>query len=171
MLLTDENYRLNGYHKKKTNNSFGDRMIIEYYANYDSSTQTYSDLKVRETRAYTRQAGTGIMETITVDIEWLSGDGITPRATKQIVKYLDLDDGLKGNEKSRKRLLNKAKGAAIQLIGLSAGKAFMRSLATEVSMYKEGDYQMLIDGINASSQTQTFKDTLTTILNVSYIPV
>jgi len=168
-IVTDIDYRIQGYHKKKTNDSFGDRAIIEYYATFTAG--VYSDLKVKETRSYTRQAVTGILETVTVDIEWMSGDGVTPRATKQVVKHLDLDDGLKGNQKARGRLLNKAKGAAIQLIGMEAGKAFMRTLGDEVSLYREGDYQPLIDGINTSAQTQEFKDTLVAILDISYIPV
>lgn len=166
MRITDIDYRIQGFHKKKTNDTNGDRTIIEYYADYDAG--TYSRLKVRENRAYARNATTGILETITVDIEWMSGDGVTPRATKQIVKHLDLDDGMKANERARGRLLNKAKGAAIQLIGLEAGKTFMRDLGLEVGLYREGDIQPLIDAINASSETQLFKDTLTGILDVSW---
>ena len=47
----------------------------------------------------------------------------------------------------------------------------MRAVSTEVSMYKEGDHEMLIDGINASGESQAFKDALVSILDVSYIPL
>ena len=74
-----------------------------------------------------------------------------------------------GNHGSPLILLNKAKGAAMQLIGLEAGKTFMRDLGLEVGLYREGDVLPLVDAVNASPQTQLFKDTLTGILNVSYI--
>lgn len=167
--ITQIDYRLQGYFKKKVNDSKGDRVTIEYYAEYDSQTGDYSRLKVKETRTYTRNTTTGILEEITVLIEWFSGDGVTVRANKTLVKPLDLDDGMKTNERSRGRLVNKAKGAAIQLIGLAAGKTFMRNLGLEISLYREGDIQPLIDAINNDSvQTQAFKDTLVGILNVSY---
>ena len=164
--ITDIDYTIQGYHKKKTTNSFGDRSLVEYYSDYNEG--FYSNLKVRETRVYIRNTVTGITETISVDIEWIGVDGVTPIAARQLVKYLDLDDGLEANEKSRKRLLHKAKGAAIQLIGIEAGKSFMRSYGAEMSLYVEGDKQLLIDGINSSSETQIFKDTLTGILDIQY---
>jgi len=79
-----------------------------------------------------------------------------------------MDSSIVINEKARKRLLNQAKGAAIQLIGLEAGKTFMRNFGSEMNLYVEGDRQPLIDGINNSGETQLFKDTLTGILDITY---
>lgn len=167
--VTQEDFRLKGYHKVMTENANGDAYIIEYFADYNGGTP--QRLKVRETRSYTRNAVTGIVETINVNIEWLSGDGVTVRATKNFDKHLDVYRGMAKNEKARVRLLNKAKGAAIQLIGLEAGKTFMRDFSNEMTLYVAGDRIPLIDGINASAQSQTFKDTLVGILDVSYISV
>lgn len=79
-----------------------------------------------------------------------------------------MDSSIVINEKARKRLLNQAKGAAIQLIGLEAGKTFMRNFGSEMNLYVEVDRQSLIDGINNSGETQLFKDTLTGILDITY---
>ena len=163
---TDEDYRIKGYHKVMTESTLGDAHIIEYFKDYNAGAPL--DLVVRETRSYDRNISTGIIETITIDIEWMSGDGVTPRATKQLVNHIDANRGMAKNEKARKRLLNKAKGAAILLIGMEAGKTFMRNFASEMTLYVEGDRQPLIDGINASGETQLFKDTLTGILDIAY---
>lgn len=166
--VKEVDYKIQGYHKKKTQNELGDRVLIEFFGIY--SEDEYACLKVKEIRNCTRQSGTGVPLIITVDIEWIGTDGTTVIASNQLIKHLDLDDALDFNEKSRKRLIHKAKGAAMQLIGLSAGKAFMRSMGPEISLYKEGDYEVLVDAINASAQSQTFKDILTSILNVTYVP-
>jgi len=163
--VTEEDYRLKGYHKQMTQNVNGDAHIIEYFADYNGGSPT--GLKVRETRTYTRTEDTGIPIKIDVLIQWFSADGLI-RATKSFAKHLDIERGMGKNEKARKRLINKAKGAAIQMIGLEAGKTFMRGFGGEMSLYVEGDRQPLIDGINASGQSQLFKDTLTGILDIAY---
>lgn len=164
--VTEKNYKIKGYHKVMTQNLLGDAHIIEYFEDYNSGSPT--GLRVRETRTYTRNEVTGVLEKIDVLIEWMSGDGVTPRATKTLIKHVDMDRGMAKNEKARKRLLNKAKGAAIQLIGMEAGKTFMRNFGNEMNLYVEGDRQPLIDGINNSGETQIFKDTLVGILDVAY---
>ena len=149
-----------------TESPLGDAYIIEYFKDYNNGSPT--GLKVRETRTYERNDITGIVEKITVFIEWLGSDGVSCKVTKTLVKHLDLGRGMAKNEKARKRLLNKAKGAAIQLIGMAAGKTFMRNYSSEMSLYIEGDRQPLVDGIVASGQTQLFKDTLVNILDKEY---
>ena len=168
-LTTNKDYRINGYFKKKVNNSKGDRAVIEYYLNYDSEApEPYSGLKVKETRTYTRNPITGVLEKIEVLIQWMSSDGVTPREEKTLIKHLDIDDGMKANEASRGRLLNEAKRISLESLGLQNGLAFMRNLGPEISLYREGDIQPLIDAINASSQSQTLKDDLTLVLNITY---
>lgn len=165
-LIQDQDFRLQGYHKVMTQNINGDAAIIEYFKDFNGGTPT--GLKVRETRTYSRNATTGIVETITVFIEWFGSDGVSSKVNKTWDIHLDAGRGMAKNEKARKRLLNKAKGAALQLIGMEAGKTFMRDYGNEMSLYIEGDRQLLIDGINASTQTQTFKDTLVGILDIAY---
>ena len=166
MFIQDQDYNLKGYYKTMTPSSLGDAHLIEYYADYNNGSPT--GLKVRETRTYTRNAITGIIETITVFIEWIGSDGVSAKTTKTLVKHLDVGRGMEKNEKARKRLLNQAKGAAIQLIGLEAGKTFMRNFGSEMNLYIEGDRQPLVDGINNSVETQLFKDTLVNILDIAY---
>jgi len=162
----DQDYRIKGYHKVMSQNNTGDAHVIDYFADYNDGDPL--NLKVRETRTYTRNGVTGIVEEINIKIDWFSGDGITIRDTKTIIKHIDIDRGMRKNERARKRLLNKAKGAAIQMIGMSAGKTFMRNFANEMTLYIEGDREPLIDGINNSGQTDLFKNTLTGVLDVSY---
>lgn len=165
-MIQDRDYRLQGYHKEMTTNTLGDANIIEYYVDYNGGAPT--GLKVRETRTYVRNVVTGIIESITIFIEWFGSDGVSVKNTKTIVNNLDPMRGMEKNEKARKRLLNQAKGAAIQLIGLKAGKTFMRNFGSEMNLYVEGDRQPLIDSINNSGETQLFKDTLTGILDIAY---
>ena len=164
--ITQQDFRLKGYHKVMTQNVNGDAAVIEYFKDCNGGNPT--GLKVRETRTYTRNATTGIVEMINVLIEWMSGDEVTVRATKQWDNNIDAGRGMAKNEKARKRLLNKAKGAAIQLIGMESGKTFMRGLGGEISLYVEGDRAPLINGINTSTETQLFKDTLVGILDIQY---
>jgi len=165
-LYINKDYRIRGYHKVMTQNSLGDAHIIEYYKDYNNNNP--KGLKVRETRTYVRNEVTGIVERIDILIEFFGSDGASVKHSKNISKNLDLDRGMAKNEKSRKRLLNKAKGVAINLIGLESGKIFMRDFSVEMNLYIEGDRNPLIDGINSSSQNQDFKDALTDILDIVY---
>lgn len=166
MAITKEDYRLKGYSKKKTNNPFGDRSVVEYFKDY-STENGYENLMVKETRTHTRN-GYGIPIQTVVQIEWFGKDKTAARATKTLIKPLDADDGMKVNESSRGRLINMAKGAVILTIGLEPGKAFMRTVSVEISEYKEGDKTPLIDSINASTLDAGLKATLVGILDVAY---
>lgn len=170
--ITQIDYRIQGYKKEKIQNNLGDITMVNFYQNYDEQAQQFSGLKVRETRTQERDA-MGIPTKTTVDIEWFSSDEVTVRATKQLIKPLNSDDGLKVNEQSRGRLINKAKGYTIQTMGLENGKEFMKGIITEIELYKEGERQALIDAINNSTDpnaTPEYKATVVAILDVSYIP-
>ena len=167
MDITRENYRLKGFKKKKSNNSFGDRSLVEYYKEFDNQTGEYSDLMVAENRTHTRNAY-GIPTETTVVINWYGKDKSAPRATKTLVKPLDSDDGMKVNEASRARLINKAKGAVILTIGKPAGIDFMRTVSVEIGEYKEGDKQPLVDAVAASNLPAGLITAVNEILDVSY---
>ena len=166
MDITREDYRLKGFAKKKTNNTFGDRSLVEYFESF-STENGYENLMVKETRTHTRN-GYGIPTQTTVQIEWFGKDKAAARATKTLIKPLDSDDGMKVNEASRGRLINMAKGAVILTIGLEPGKAFMRTVSVEIGEYKEGDKTPLIDAINASALDAGLIAALVGILDVSY---
>jgi hypothetical protein len=163
-------YRIQGFQKRKVENSKGDIATVEYYQTYDPLTDTGTNLKVRESRAFTRDQNLGIPYINTVEIEWFRSDKTTPRATKTLIKPLNQSDGIKANCSSRSRLITNAKVKALELLGLEAGLAFLQSVSLEVSTYKEGDIEPLITAITNSGETQAFKDAMTGILNVSYIP-
>jgi hypothetical protein len=106
--ITQIDYRIQGYKKEKIQNNLGDITTVNFYRDYDDQTQQFSAIKVRETRWHNRNE-MGIPTETTVLIEWFSSDEVTVRATKQLIKPLNSDDGLKVNEQSRARLINKAK--------------------------------------------------------------
>ena len=104
--LKTVDYRLQGYHQKITNNVKGDVSIVEYYANYDSNTNTYSDLKVKETKLYTRDNVLGIPQNQIENIEWFENDESV--ASKMLTKYYTVETGYVVNKKAAKILINKA---------------------------------------------------------------
>jgi hypothetical protein len=171
--LTEIDYRIQGYKKNKIENNLGDIITVEYYNDYDFSTQVWSDLRVKETRLFERDAVNGVPFKLTVFIEWFTSNKINPIATKQLIKPLSVSDGLKANYNSRTRLIESAKVTALAMMGLASGQNFLAEVSLEINTYKEGNIQPLIDAITNTTNpdvTQAVKDALINILNVSYIP-
>lgn len=175
--ITKVDYRIQGYKKRKFENEFGDVHKIEFYSGYDGNAATedekWIDLKVRETRSFDRSQGTGVPNTNNVTIEWFGSDKESPRANKILVKPLNINDGLKENVNSRTRLINQAKVTALGIMGLQNGQNFLASVSLEINTYKEGNIVPLISAINGSTDpnaTQIFKDAMTSILDITYVP-
>lgn len=167
MIITEIDYRIQGYKVDKVKNNLGDISEVLYYKTYFEG--TFSDLKVKETRSHVRDQY-GIPTQTSVFIEWFGADETEARATKLLEKPLTLDDGILVNMESRTRLINDAKVVALGMLGMAEGQAFLAQVSLEINTYKEGNIQPLIDAINNSTETQQFKDAMTNILNVSYIP-
>ena len=175
MNITDEDYRIKGYFKKKGYDSKGDIVTVGYYAEYDEAEPVeedrYKKLKVRETRTVERDVGLGIPFKLTVDIEWLSSDEVSVRATKQLIKWINSYDGMAMNTASRTRLVETAQGYLLGEVGLADTQEFGTDVALERSAYISGTRQSLIDAINNSSRTYmtpTIKATLVAILDIAY---
>lgn len=178
MFITEINYRIQGYHKKETFDANGDLTTVEYYANYDSGTETFSNLKVKETRIYTRDIGSGLLTKRDMTIEWYKGGG-SLSDTKTTEKHYDSQKGYKSNIKARKNLINSASmwlyGDLIAEFGQATGEAnakeFLRDVGSERGGYIAGDLQPLLDAVQASARayiTGARKSTLDTILNIAY---
>jgi hypothetical protein len=176
-LIQDIDYRIQGYFKRKTYDSKGDEVLVEYFRDYDPVTKVYSNLMVKEVRTYSRSSLTGIPSQISVAITFYKGDSIENEKT--IEKYLNTTDGISCNEDSRLVLINTASsqfiGSMISEYGISAGmdksKEFISTLSSEISSYKSGAIISLITAINSSQQdymTTARKSLLTTILNVNF---
>lgn len=166
-----EDYRIKGYHKSKTTDNKGDYIKIEYFLNYDESTEEYSGLKVQEIRTVERSATLGIPFKVTVDISWFEEDGTTIIITKQLVKHINTFDGMAMNQVSRTRLVETGQGYLLGEIGLANTQEFGTDVISERGAYIAGTRQPLIDAINASTRTymtQAIKDQLTAILDIPY---
>ena len=78
--LLDVDYSILGYHKESIFDSKGDLVTVNFYINYDGV--TYSDLRVKETRVYTRDVVTGLLTKRDMTIQWFDDDGLTIIFTK-----------------------------------------------------------------------------------------
>lgn len=175
MDITREDYRIKGYYKKKTYDNKGDVVSQGYYGVYNEQEpieeDRYQDLVVLETRTVERDPTLGIPFKVTVDIEWFGSDKAQPRATKQLVKFINSHDGMAMNELSRKRLVEVGQGYLLGEIGLANTQEFGSDVALERAAYISGTRAPIIDAINNSSRTYmtpTVKSTLVSILDISY---
>lgn len=173
--ITDENYKIKGYAKKKIYDVKGDVIGQEYYAEYDETEpiedNRFKRLKVRETRVITRESTLGLPKKIDVTIEWISGDGVTTRASKTLSKPINSYDGMRMNEASRKRLVAIAQGYLLGQVGLLNTQEFGSDVAVKRSAYISGSRYALIDAINNSTRsymTTSIKAGLISILDIAY---
>ena len=167
ILITDRDYRLNGYHKKETFDSKGDFSTIEYFKNFDGT--NYSGLEVRETRAYTRDVTTGLLTQRTILIEWISNGEVI--ASKTLTKYYTATKGHTANKKARQNLINDASMYLFAQVGKVDATNFWKIERSSVNDYvNTSDLTIIteIDNSTESYMTQTIKDTLTSILNIVY---
>lgn len=178
-------YRVLGLHKEEVFDDKGDIVELNLYRNYNDSTDIYSEIAVKETRVYTRDAVTGILKKRVTDIKWYDTEGEVILEKQQITKYYTSKKGFRANKKARKNLLEKASvylyGALIAADSNTAevNKDDFEEL-TEIaqSKYIKSTTQPLIDTITNSTDntkpeyrdyiTTGIRDTLLTILNVSY---
>jgi hypothetical protein len=163
-------YDILGYHKEKIFDSKGDLTTVNYYKVYDGT--TYSDLEIKETRVYTRDATTKLATKRDMTIEWFEDDEVTVAFTKITEKYYTPKEGWGVNKRSRQNLLDTASMYLLGQVGLDDSKAFWKTLnQTVVEDYKEIGDLTLVTEINSSTETYmtpTIKGTLDTILNVTY---
>jgi len=180
-LIQNIDYNIQGYYKKNTIDSKGDLTIVEYYRNYDGT--TYSNLKVRETRVYTRDGITGLLTKRDMTIEWFkSGEVVYTKTTE---KYYSAMDGFNDNKRSRTNLVNKASMylyMALMTSNPATGAAFCDDYenltSASVAKYVNANIQPLLDMITKSTEvaepeyreyiTAEIKNTLLYILNIIY---
>jgi hypothetical protein len=167
-LLTQIDYRIQGFHKDLVFDEKGDLVEVFYYRDYDPQTKQYSNLKVKESRTYTRAVST-LLEKREMLIEWYANDAVI--ASKNTTKYYSEEQGYKANRVARQNLIDKASMYLLSTVGLNNAKEFLDGVTTAISTYVDGNIQPLLDLISDSSEpymTPTVKGTLDTILNISY---
>jgi hypothetical protein len=172
----DIDYDLYGLHKKKTLVT-GELQLIEYFRNYDGI--TYSDLVVKEERAYTRNVY-GLVEYRDQVSTWYLEDDtvgcVKPYLTDgngdiiPLRKYYNSQESMEEAEYRRSNLLSDAKLYTASQVGLANALDLMTSVNAEISLYVQGEQTALINALNASVKpymTQEIKDTLTVILTLN----
>ena len=178
-IISSVDYRLEGYHKKATISPMGDVVLLEFYSSYDEEANTYSDLKVRETRTYTRDQSTGLVTKREMLVEWLSSNE-SVIASKTITKYYSASEGYLRNQKSRINLIDQASlllfATLMQEYGPEQGESnsleLLSDLASDIVIYSRGNRQPLITSVQGSTRaymSQSLKDSLTVILDVAFI--
>jgi len=171
-LVQNIDYRILGYHKKEIFDTKGDLATVEFYKNYDPGTDTFSNLRVKETRTYTRDAVTGLLTQRDMTIEWYGGGEIL-MTTKTTTKFYNAQKGYVANKQARQNLIDKAAMYLVSQVGVPNSKAFWKTVRNEADDYvNASEVTALINAINASTEpyiTQPIKDTLVAMLNVSYI--
>ena len=178
-------YRCLGLHKEEVFDINGDIVELNLYREYNDATEIYSEIAVKETRVYIRDAVTGILKKRVTDIKWYDEEGGVILTKTQITKYYTSKKGFRANKKARKNLLEKASvylyGALMAVDSNTAevNKDDFEEL-TEIAQakYIKSTTQPLIDTITNSTDntkpeyrdyiTTGIRDTLLTILNVSY---
>jgi hypothetical protein len=174
-----------GLHVKEIRDANGDIVTKEYYGSYDQGTDTYSDLQVKESRAYTRSA-TGIPTKKDTTYQYYDMNGNIGMTSNIVEKYYSSMNGFKHNKKSREALVEQASmflySELITEFGLTDADVKIDDFQTytdaEVSMYIKSNIQPLLDKItNAADNThadyRTYmsaarRDTILSILNITY---
>lgn len=178
-LIQNEDYRIKGYYKVPIVDTLGDVSQTDYYADYDSNTDTYSGLKVREVVTIVRNA-LGIPSSESKQITWYKGDE-TACYTKEMNKNYEEENGYEVNQVSRQRLVDRASiylfSSLISEYGAEQGAAkayeFLNDVIIGKSEYTSGNKAILVTEIDTSTRdymTAQRKADLTAILDVSYVP-
>jgi hypothetical protein len=177
-LIQNVDFRIQGYYKVPTVDDKGDTTVTNYYQNYDSGTDTYSNLMVQETVAYNRNA-LGIPESETHTIRWYKGG--VEKASKAFTRNYTEENGYEVNQTSRQRLIDRASiylfSSLISEYGAETGaqKAyeFLNDVIIGKTEYTAGNKQVLLTEVDTSTRdymTAQRKADITNILDVSYIP-
>ena len=163
-------YSILGYHKESIFDTKGDLVTVNFYLNYDGV--TYSDLRVKETRVYTRDVVTGLLTRRDMTIQWFDTDGVTVIYTKVTTKHYTAQKGYSLNKRARQNLIDTASMYLLSQVGLVDAKAFWKTLSSDaVKDYVSVGDLGIVTEINASAEvymTVPIKAALDVILNIIY---
>lgn len=159
-------YDILGFHKKRTI-VFGELIKIEYYESYDGN--TYSNLIVEETREFTRDVNTGLVQHRTQSSKWYLTDG-TIGLIKNTIKYYSLEEAIQEGIDRRTNVIAKTKSSVLVQIGQAYSFDLLTSVKSEIQYFYDGHTQPLRDAITASSKlylNSTIKDGIIENLRLS----
>lgn len=157
-------YDIFGLHKKRTLIK-GELVLVEYYREFDGT--TYSDLVLKEERAYTRDSINLVQYRVQTTTWYLQDESVGE--VKEMTKYYSITESVAESETRRGNLVAEAKLYALSQIGINNSWEVMTALNGEISLYIQGVTQPLKDGIANSTalyMTQEIKDTIVYILTI-----
>lgn len=136
----------------------GELRQVEYYKNYDYSSNTYSDLVVLETREYFRNE-IGIAQYRNMTCNWILTDNTTG-LTSSFVKYYTQEEGIQEGLDRRGNMVGFAKTSLLDGLKAIYGEptnqtyAFdmLTSIRTQMDYFIQGYSQPLRDAVSASTK-------------------
>lgn len=142
----------------------GELQKVEYYADYDQATDTYSNIVVQEDISYTRV--NGFVASREMVITWYFKDGTASPITKSRLKYYTGKEAIAEGKRRRANIINLIEISVVGLIAqaegvtvedaAAIGETFLASLNLPVSNYeRSGNTQLITDVQNA---TETWLD-------------
>ena len=157
-------YDVYGLHKQR-NIVAGELILVNYYRNYDSISEMYSDLILKEHREYYRDVNEMVKHRIQTT-EWIMTDesvGLTNITTKYYTQKEAIQEGID----RRTNVIDDAKVYCVNTLGLNYSFDLLNSVSTFVNLFKEGYTQPLRDAISASTKgylTTQLKEDIVNIL-------
>jgi hypothetical protein len=150
-------YDILGFNKKRTIVK-GELKSVEYYKNYISSSQTYSDLVVSEFRNYTRDV-IGLVQHRDMTCNWILNDGTTG-LTLSFRKYYTPEEAIQEGIDRRGNMLSFAKTSLLDglkaIYGEPANQTYafdmLTSVKTQMEYFTQGYTQPLRDAVSASTK-------------------
>jgi hypothetical protein len=147
----DVNYNILGLHKKRTVIK-GELKTVEYYGEYDETTNTYSDIVLKETRDYHRDENNLIIKRV-LTIEWYYLDDTKSPYTKNTIKYYSIDEKIKEGDRRRNNIISSLKLTLFGLLGQANGYDLLSVLTQEMSLYRDGSKSPLITKLQNIQKT------------------
>ncbi len=150
-------YDILGFNKKRTIVK-GELISVEYYKNYISSSQTYSDLVVSEFRNYTRDM-IGLVQYRDMTCNWILNDGTTG-LTLSFKKYYTPEESTNEGIDRRNNIIGFAKTTLLDglkaIYGEPANQTYsfdmLTSVKTQMEYFSQGYTQPLRDAVSASTK-------------------
>lgn len=140
-------YDIYGFHKKRTI-VFGELITVEYYRNYNGT--TYSDLILKETRTFFRDA-VGLAQYRIQTTEWyLEDESIGCRKTT--TKYYSPQESIEEGVIRRGNIIANAKIYTLSQLGQEYSFDLLTSVKSEIGLFLDGRTQPLRDAVNASTK-------------------
>jgi hypothetical protein len=142
-------YDVYGFHKQR-NIVAGELILVNYYRNYDSISEIYSDLILKENREYFRDVN-GMVKHRIQKTEWIMADE-TVGLTNTTIKYYTQKEAIQEGIDRRTNIIDDAKVYCVNTLGLNYSFDLLNSVSTYINLFKEGYTQPLRDSISASTK-------------------